>query len=81
MKREKIVLWRKFANYMTAYGKDQDFPYDDAVARNQRGNLSEAVGTGNVVTFYQRFGDVGCWGFCDGHFQVSLDTSLGPMHC
>jgi hypothetical protein len=80
-KREKIVLWRKFANYMTAYGKDQDFPYDDAVARNQRGNLSEGVGTGNVVTFYQRFGDVGCWGFCDGHFQVSLDTSLGPMHC
>lgn len=70
-KREKIVLWRKFANYMTAYGKDQDFPYDDAVARFPSGNKSDTASAGNVVTFYQRFGDVGCWGFSDGHFQVS----------
>lgn len=74
-KREKIVLWRKFANYMTAYGKDQDFPYDDAVIRNNSGTKSEAADPGNVVTFYQRFGDVGCWGFSDGHFQVSTDMS------
>ena len=73
-KREKIVLWRKFANYMTAYGKDQDFPYDDAVARTPSGTKSETAADGNVVTFYQRFGDVGCWGFSDGHFQV------GCMH-
>jgi serine/threonine protein kinase len=79
-KREKIVLWRKFANYMTAYGKDQDFPYDDVVARNPSGDESESVGAGNVVTFYQRFGDVGCWGFSDGHFQVSFDASLKPVH-
>lgn len=72
-KREKIVLWRKFANYMTAYGKDQDFAYDDAAARNTSGTSSGAVVSGNVVTFYQRFGDVGCWGFCDGHFQVSFN--------
>ena len=71
-KREKIVLWRKFANYMTAYGKDQDFPYDDVVSRNPNGGKSDSAASGNVVTFYQRFGDVGCWGFSDGHFQVSL---------
>jgi hypothetical protein len=71
-KREKIVLWRKFANYMTAYGKDQDFPYDDVVSRNPKGSKNDSVASGNVVTFYQRFGDVGCWGFSDGHFQVSF---------
>lgn len=70
-KREKIVLWRKFANYMIAYGKDQDFPYDDAVSRQPRGAKNDSAASGNVVTFYQRFGDVGCWGFSDGHFQVS----------
>ena len=76
-KREKIVLWRKFANYMTAYGKDQDFPYDDAVARTPGGIKTETAAAGNVVTFYQRFGDVGCWGFSDGHFQVCHSISYG----
>jgi len=69
-KREKIILWKKFANYMTAYGRDADYPYDDALTRTPHERMSEIVAAGNVVTFYQRWGDVGCWGFCDGHFQV-----------
>jgi serine/threonine protein kinase len=75
-KREKIVLWKKFANYMTAFGRDQDYPFDDALARTPHDRLSEIVAAGNVVTFYQRFGDVGCWAFCDGHFQVRLQIPL-----
>jgi serine/threonine protein kinase len=67
-KREKIMLWKKFANYMTAYGRDQDYPFDDALTRTQ--DKTEFVAAGNVVTFYQRWGDVGCWFFADGHFQV-----------
>jgi serine/threonine protein kinase len=67
-KREKIMLWKKFANYMIAYGRDQDYPFDDALARTE--NQAEFVAAGNVVTFYQRWGDVGCWFFADGHFQV-----------
>lgn len=69
-KREKIVLWKKFANYMTAFGRDQDYPYDDALSRTAHERMTDIVAAGNVVTFYQRFGDVGCWAFCDGHFQV-----------
>jgi hypothetical protein len=69
-KREKIVLWKKFANYMTAFGRDQEYPYDDALSKTSHERMTETVAAGNVVTFYQRFGDVGCWAFCDGHFQV-----------
>ncbi len=65
-KCEKIVLWNKFAKYMTAFGRDQDYPYDDALRRTPDKSESRTV-----VTFYQRFGDVGCWGFNDGCFQVS----------
>lgn len=60
-KRERVVLWKKFANYMLQYGRD---PKDIDVF---------APGTGfpeDLVTFYQRFGDVGVWHFCDGHTQV-----------
>jgi hypothetical protein len=70
-KCEKIVLWNKFAKYMTAFGRDQEYPYDDALQRMSNDSDSETV-----VTFYQRFGDVGCWGFSDGSFQVSSITSL-----
>ena len=69
-KREKIVLWKKFANYMTAFGRDQDYPYDEVLSRSSPDRSTDNVAPGNVVTFYQRFGDVGCWLFCDGHFQV-----------
>ncbi|RQM06896.1 hypothetical protein DH86_00000018, partial [Scytalidium sp. 3C] len=70
-KREKIVLWKKFANYMTAFGRDQEFSPEEAQLRmSEQG--SGAADAGNVVTFYQRFGDVGCWAFCDGHFQFNF---------
>lgn len=67
-KRERIILWKKFANYMIAYGRD-DVPVDEdeadgAMSPGQKGTPAE------LVTFYQRFGDVGCWVFCDGHLQV-----------
>lgn len=69
-KRERIILWKKFANYMIAYGRDDALPVEetDAVGNmspGQKGTMAE------LVTFYQRFGDVGCWVFCDGHLQVS----------
>lgn len=69
-KRERIILWKKFANYMIAYGRDENLAAEDmgeqgVVAPGQKGTTAE------LVTFYQRFGDVGCWVFCDGHLQVS----------
>jgi hypothetical protein len=70
-KSEKIVLWNKFAKYMTAFGRDQDYPTDEALQR-----APQESGEGTVVTFYQRFGDVGCWGFSDGSFQVCTTLLL-----
>jgi hypothetical protein len=67
-KREKIVLWKKFANYMTAFGRDHE-AYDDS---QKRFALDPRDADSNVVTFYQRFGDVGCWVFGDGHFQFNF---------
>lgn len=69
-KRERIILWKKFANYMIAYGRDDVAPIEEtdpagAISPGQKGTVAE------LVTFYQRFGDVGCWVFCDGHLQVS----------
>lgn len=69
-KRERIILWKKFANYMIAYGRDDVAPVEEtdpagAISPGQKGTVAE------LVTFYQRFGDVGCWVFCDGHLQVS----------
>lgn len=71
-KRERIILWKKFANYMIAYGRDDAVPVEEtdavgAMSPGQKGTMAE------LVTFYQRFGDVGCWVFCDGHLQVSLE--------
>jgi hypothetical protein len=68
-KRERIILWKKFANYMIAYGRDEALPVDEnegvgGMSPGQKGTMAE------LVTFYQRFGDVGCWAFCDGHLQV-----------
>jgi serine/threonine protein kinase len=79
-KREKIVLWKKFANYMTAFGRDQDYPFDDALVGAPRDRQNETVAAGNVVTFYQRFGDVGCWAFYDGHFQVRVELSAPCLY-
>ncbi|KAH8815219.1 hypothetical protein F5884DRAFT_771577 [Xylogone sp. PMI_703] len=71
-KREKVVLWKKFANYMTAFGRDQDYSMDEAQMRASAQQKGAASDAGNVITFYQRFGDVGCWAFCDGHFQFNF---------
>lgn len=62
-KRERIVLWKKFANYMLQYAREH--PGDAEPMLNPSGV------PGDLVTFYQRFGDVGVWHFCDGHLQVS----------
>lgn len=64
-KRERIILWKKFANYMIAYGRDEAIAEEPPV-KSTRASTSE------LVTFYQRFGDVGCWAFCDGHLQFNF---------
>lgn len=60
-KRERVVLWKKFANYMLQYGRD---PQDEGMY------APTTRLPGDLITFYQRFGDVGVWYFCDGHIQV-----------
>ncbi|KAK5987611.1 Cell cycle serine/threonine-protein kinase CDC5/MSD2 [Cladobotryum mycophilum] len=68
-KRERIILWKKFANYMIAYGRDEateDTELEGALSPGEKGTPAE------LVTFYQRFGDVGCWVFCDGHLQFNF---------
>ncbi|OAA63946.1 Serine/threonine-protein kinase [Cordyceps fumosorosea ARSEF 2679] len=64
-KRERIILWKKFANYMIAHGRDEAIA-EEPVPRSQKATPSE------LVTFYQRFGDVGCWAFGDGHLQFNF---------
>lgn len=68
-RKANIVLWKKFANYMYTYGRDGDY-MDEVMEKAYAGQSSAAVPAGNFVTFYQRWGDVGCWYFSDGHFQV-----------
>lgn len=72
-KRERIVLWKKFANYMIAYGREMEGQSQGAEEPGMRApTITDLEAAPNdVVTFYQRFGDVGCWMFCDGHMQVS----------
>ncbi|KAH7326480.1 hypothetical protein B0I35DRAFT_136450 [Stachybotrys elegans] len=70
-KRERIILWKKFANYMIAYGRDEAVSAEEAdtasvMSPGSKDNMAE------LVTFYQRFGDVGCWVFCDGHLQFNF---------
>ncbi|KAJ2997807.1 hypothetical protein NUW58_g537 [Xylaria curta] len=70
-KREHLVLWKKFANYMMAYGRDQDGA--DSTGRIESPTLTkQTLPPGDVVTFYQRTGDVGCWVFADGHLQFNF---------
>ncbi|KAJ9157710.1 Cell cycle serine/threonine-protein kinase CDC5/MSD2 [Pleurostoma richardsiae] len=70
-KRERIVLWKKFANYMLAYGRELDGPSEDPQMRVPTIRDPTAAPS-DLVTFYQRFGDVGCWVFCDGHLQFNF---------
>ncbi|ERT02201.1 PLK protein kinase [Sporothrix schenckii ATCC 58251] len=76
-KRECIVLWKKFANYMLAYGRELDGGIDERANDHARKTAATAavdnsIVPSDVVTFYQRFGDVGCWVFCDGHLQFNF---------
>ncbi|KAL5594737.1 hypothetical protein BROUX41_001651 [Berkeleyomyces rouxiae] len=89
-KRERIILWRKFANYMITYGRDDVPAYtgqtqdpdntDDMLAEALSVKLSlgnphsttPAPAPADLVIFYQRFGDVGCWMFGDGHLQFNF---------
>lgn len=61
-KRERIVLWKKFANYMLQHAREHP---DAETARPYPVDVP-----GDLVTFYQRFGDVQIFHFCDGHLQV-----------
>ncbi|KAG9247519.1 kinase-like domain-containing protein [Calycina marina] len=67
-KRERITLWKKFGNYMIAFGRDTDYPSEEALVSKQRNRIP----SGNAVIFYQRWGDVGCWAFTDGHYQFNF---------
>ncbi|KAI4602739.1 Cell cycle serine/threonine-protein kinase cdc5/MSD2 [Pestalotiopsis sp. 9143b] len=71
-KREHLILWKKFANYMMAYGRDQEAPTDDTGHIQMPSSSSKTVAPSDVVTFYQRIGDVGCWVFADGHLQFNF---------
>ncbi|KAK5663387.1 hypothetical protein OQA88_3815 [Cercophora sp. LCS_1] len=70
-KRERIVLWKKFANYMIAYGREMDGQVEDVPSRAPT-ITDPTAAPSDIVTFYQRFGDVGCWMFCDGHMQFNF---------
>ncbi|KAK0667573.1 hypothetical protein QBC41DRAFT_366085 [Cercophora samala] len=73
-KRERVVLWKKFANYMIAYGREMENPSSQGEEANIRPPMITDLDSApnDVVTFYQRFGDVGCWMFCDGHMQFNF---------
>lgn len=76
-KRERIVVWKKFANYMTTFGRDLEYPIDSTSKAQEKKRLSAT--NDNVVIFYQRFGDVGVWVYNEGHLQVisSYTKQLG----
>lgn len=69
-RREKLVLWKKFANYMIANGRDQENAILAGPPDSTKLTEAEPNDASNVMILYQRFGDVGCWAFGDGHFQV-----------
>ncbi|KAK7755236.1 Cell cycle serine/threonine-protein kinase cdc5/MSD2 [Diatrype stigma] len=71
-KREHLILWKKFANYMMAYGRDQDATTDDTGLVQVPTTTRQVMPPNDVVTFYQRIGDVGCWVFADGHLQFNF---------
>lgn len=71
-KRELLILWKKFANYMMAYGRDQEAPIDETGHVQVPTVSNPALPPCDIVTFYQRIGDVGCWVFADGHVQFNF---------
>ena len=68
-KRDRLVSWRKFANYMMQYGRDGSGKDDPELLPIV---TSPNLPPNDVVILYQRFGDVGCWVFCDGHMQFNF---------
>ncbi|KAI1818429.1 Pkinase-domain-containing protein [Poronia punctata] len=70
-KREHLVLWKKFASYMMAYGRDHETS-DNGGQSQGLGPTRQTMPPSDVVTFYQRTGDVGCWVFADGHMQFNF---------
>jgi len=76
-KRERVIMWKKFANYMIQFGRDEGVPGDEATRSHGINGSTESPG--QMVIFYERFGDVGCWVFRDGHLQVShLNSYANP---
>lgn len=72
-KRARIVLWKKFANYMLAYGRELEAGDKESARKAQAAAAADSNPIpSDLVTFYQRFGDVGCWVFCDGHLQFNF---------
>ncbi|KAI0410850.1 serine/threonine protein kinase [Xylaria grammica] len=71
-KRERVILWKKFADYMIAHGRDDAVPAEETNLDIPTTKTPTSAQPGDVVTFYQRFGDVGCWVFCDGHLQFNF---------
>ncbi|KAH8675980.1 serine/threonine protein kinase [Xylariales sp. PMI_506] len=71
-KREHLILWKKFANYMMAYGRDQEAPTDETGHVQIPKGADPSQPPCDIVTFYQRIGDVGCWVFADGHLQFNF---------
>ncbi|KAH7035365.1 kinase-like domain-containing protein [Microdochium trichocladiopsis] len=71
-KRELLILWKKFANYMMAYGRDQEVSEDSGSIHAPKTDAVQSMPPSDVVTFYQRIGDVGCWVFADGHSQFNF---------
>jgi serine/threonine protein kinase len=69
-KKEMLTLWKKFSNYMTTYSREYESINSEDLAQMPRQHgLSSAA---DVVTFWQRWGDVSCWVFGDGHLQVLI---------
>jgi serine/threonine protein kinase len=73
-KRERVILWKKFANYMIAYGRDEMVLAEENATQPAK-PTDASTQPSDLVTFYQRFGDVGCWVFCDGHLQVRASST------
>ncbi|KAI9698502.1 MAG: Cell cycle serine/threonine-protein kinase cdc5/MSD2 [Candelina mexicana] len=73
-KRWTVTLWKKFANYMTtALGNGDLDNLDEAHAikhTDRKGSPSTRIDS--FVKFYQRFGNVGVWGFGNGSFQFNF---------
>jgi hypothetical protein len=73
-RRKTVQLWRNFANYMVhVLGNSED---ESTVNVTETPRDLNQDRSSPFLKFYQRFGDVGVFGFGDGSFQVSVITTL-----